>query len=76
MGVYGFLLVFLGGGIGSAARHGFNLLAAKCVGTAYPIGTFAINLVGAFAMQSTQDKDISRPYRLHVDGVCDGMDVV
>ncbi|PLP98142.1 fluoride efflux transporter CrcB [Cupriavidus pauculus] len=50
MGIYGFLFAFLGGGLGSAGRHGMNLLAARLVGTHYPFGTFAINVLGAFAM--------------------------
>lgn len=50
MGIYGFLLVFIGGGLGSAGRHGVNLLAARYAGTSYPVGTFAINVAGAFAM--------------------------
>jgi len=50
MGIYGFLLVFLGGGLGSAGRHGVNLLALRLVGGHYPFGTFAINVAGAFAM--------------------------
>lgn len=50
MGVHGFLLVFLGGGIGAAGRHGVNVLATKFLGTNFPIGTFAINVAGAFAM--------------------------
>ena len=29
----GFLIVFLGGGIGAASRHGINLLAARMLGT-------------------------------------------
>lgn len=45
-----FLLVFLGGGLGSAARHGTNLLAARWLGTQYPLGTLGINVLGAFAM--------------------------
>lgn len=45
-----FLLVFLGGGIGSALRHGMNLLAARWLGTQYPLGTLCINVLGAFAM--------------------------
>ncbi len=45
-----FLLVFLGGGLGSAARHGANLLAARWLGTQYPLGTLGINVLGAFAM--------------------------
>lgn len=44
------LLVFLGGGLGSLARFGVNLLAARLVGTAYPFGTFAINVAGSLLM--------------------------
>jgi fluoride exporter len=43
----GFLLVFLGGGLGSAARHGANVLATHVSGSRYPFGTFAINVVGS-----------------------------
>lgn len=46
----GYLIVFLGGGFGSAARHGFGLLAMRLIGTGYPVGTFAINLLGSFLM--------------------------
>ena len=42
-----FLIVFLGGGLGSACRQGVNVLAAQLVGTRYPIGTFAINVLGS-----------------------------
>jgi CrcB protein len=44
-----FLLVFLGGGIGSAARHAVNLLAAS-FGADVPWGTFAVNVIGSFVM--------------------------
>src|SRR5256885_3463893 len=50
MGFYGFILVFVGGGLGSALRHGANLLALRLVGSAYPLGTLAINVLGAFVM--------------------------
>ena len=50
MGIYGFILVFVGGGLGSALRHGSNLLALRLVGSAYPLGTLAINVLGAFVM--------------------------
>ena len=50
MGFYGFILVFVGGGLGSALRHGTNLLALRLVGSAYPLGTLAINVLGAFVM--------------------------
>ena len=43
----GFLIVFLGGGLGAAARHGVNLLSTHLVGTTYPWGTFFINVLGS-----------------------------
>lgn len=43
----GFLVVFLGGGLGAAARHGVNLLSVQFVGSRYPLGTFAINVAGS-----------------------------
>jgi fluoride exporter len=46
----GFLIVFLGGGIGAASRHGINLLAARLLGTGFPYGTILINVVGSLAM--------------------------
>jgi fluoride exporter len=46
----GFVVVFVGGGIGAAARHGVNLVAARLVGTAFPYGTLFINVTGSFAM--------------------------
>lgn len=45
-----FLLVFLGGGLGSAARYGVNILSAHCAGTRYPVGTFTINVVGSLVI--------------------------
>ena len=44
------LLVFLGGGLGAAARHGFNLFAARLLGTGFPWGTSIVNVVGSTAM--------------------------
>ena len=46
----GFFIVFLGGGIGAASRHGINLLAARMLGTGFPYGTILINVVGSLAM--------------------------
>jgi len=45
-----FLIVFLGGGLGSAMRHGVNVLAARYVASGFPFGTLAINVLGSFAM--------------------------
>jgi fluoride exporter len=46
----GFLIVFLGGGLGAALRHGINLAAVRLVGTGFPYGTLLINVVGSLAM--------------------------
>jgi fluoride exporter len=46
----GFLIVFLGGGLGAAIRHGVNILAAGWLGTAFPYGTLFINVAGSFVM--------------------------
>lgn len=43
----GYLIVFLGGGLGSAARHGVNVFSAHYLGTRYPFGTFCINVFGS-----------------------------
>lgn len=48
--MFPYLVVFVGAGIGGALRHGVNLLAARLVGTDFPYGTLAINVVGSFAM--------------------------
>ncbi len=46
----GFLIVFLGGGLGAALRHGANIVAARMFGTAFPYGTLIINVLGSLAM--------------------------
>jgi len=46
----GFLIVFLGGGLGAALRHGVNIAAARLLGTAFPYGTLTINILGSLAM--------------------------
>ena len=46
----GYLVVFLGGGLGAAMRHGINLAVARMLGTAFPYGTLLINITGSFIM--------------------------
>jgi fluoride exporter len=46
----GYVIVFLGGGIGAALRHGINIAAARALGTGFPYGTLIINIVGSLAM--------------------------
>jgi CrcB protein len=45
-----FFIVFLGGGLGAAIRHGLNLGVARLFGTGFPYATFIINVSGSFIM--------------------------
>jgi fluoride exporter len=45
-----YLIVFLGAGIGGALRHGTNIACTRLWGTAFPWGTFTVNVLGCFAM--------------------------
>lgn len=44
------LLVFLGSGIGGAARYGVNVWSLKAFGAHFPAGTFIVNIVGGLVM--------------------------
>ena len=46
----GFLIVFVGGGVGAALRHGFNLAFARLFGTAFPYATLFENVSGSVIM--------------------------
>jgi CrcB protein len=46
----GYLIVFIGGGIGAALRHGVNVAGLRLFGPAYPWGTMIINIVGSLVM--------------------------
>jgi CrcB protein len=46
----GYLIVFLGGGVGAAMRHGINIAIARVLGTAFPYATLLINISGSFIM--------------------------
>ncbi len=46
----GYLIVFIGGGIGAALRHGVNVLSLRLFGLAFPWGTMIINIVGSLVM--------------------------
>jgi CrcB protein len=45
-----YVLVFFGGGLGASLRHFINIACARCVGTAFPYGTFIINITGSTVM--------------------------
>jgi fluoride exporter len=45
-----YLIVFLGGGIGAALRHGVNIASARFFGTAFPYATMIENVTGSLVM--------------------------
>ena len=45
-----YLLVFFGGGLGATLRHVINMASARWFGTAFPFGTFIINITGSIVM--------------------------
>jgi fluoride exporter len=46
----GFLIVFIGGGIGAALRHGVNLVSARLLGTGFNYATLIENVSGSLIM--------------------------
>src|SRR6187401_499844 len=68
-----YLIVFIGGGIGAALRHGFNIAFARLLGTAFPYATLFENvsgslamglLVGWFALRSGADAGVPQHWQL------------
>ena len=45
-----YLIVFLGGGLGAALRHGVNLTSARWLGLAFPFHTLFENVTGSLVM--------------------------
>jgi CrcB protein len=46
----GYAIVFLGGGLGAALRHGINLGAARWFALGFPFGTLIVNVTGSLLM--------------------------
>ena len=46
----GYLIVFVGGGIGAALRHGVNLASLRLLGPGFPWATLTVNVVGSLMM--------------------------
>jgi fluoride exporter len=44
------VIVFLGAGLGGAARYGFNMIVTRMMGTSFPLGILLVNLLGCFVM--------------------------
>jgi fluoride exporter len=46
----GYIIVFLGAGLGGALRHGVNVAAFRLLGSGFPYGTLAVNVLGSLVM--------------------------
>jgi CrcB protein len=46
----GYVLVFLGGGLGAMIRHGINMGTPRLLGSGFPWSTFLINISGSLIM--------------------------
>lgn len=46
----GYLIVFLGAGLGGACRHGVNLMGLRLLGSGFPWGTLTVNISGSLLM--------------------------
>ena len=65
----GFLVVFLGGGIGAALRHGVNIAVARVLGSGFNYATLLENVSGSLVMgllvgYFTFKGTIPQPWRL------------
>src|ERR1700720_1455748 len=64
-----YLLVFIGGGLGSSLRHTVNVVCPRLLGTSFPYHPFIINITGSIVMglvagYLTFKGDVSQHWRL------------
>ena len=64
-----YVLVFIGGGLGSTLRHMVNVACSRLLGTAFPYHMFIINITGSTVMGLIAGYlafrgDASQPWRL------------
>lgn len=45
-----YILVFIGGGLGSICRYFISSTVSQYINSVFPIGTFSVNLIGSFLM--------------------------
>jgi CrcB protein len=50
IGAVPYLAVALGGALGATLRFAVGVWAVRALGTGFPYGTFAVNILGSFAM--------------------------
>lgn len=56
-----FLLVALGGGLGSVSRYALSRYVLSLVGDGFPLGTLLVNVVGSFLLGIVVEALIDRP---------------
>jgi CrcB protein len=72
------LLIFIGGGIGSLLRYGLSRFVTGMVVSAFPYGTFFVNMIGCFLIgfivfYTERYGSQAQPWRLFlVTGLCGG----
>jgi fluoride exporter len=64
-----YVLVFIGGGLGSVMRHTVNVICPRLLGTNFPYHTFIINITGSTIMGLVAGYlafkgDVVQPWRL------------
>jgi CrcB protein len=59
-----FALVALGGALGSVLRHALSVLLAQALGTGFPWGTLAVNVIGSAAIGVAAGLGVSGGARL------------
>jgi len=53
IGLLSALLIAIGGALGSVARYAFSTAVLRITGSLFPVGTFAVNVVGLARNPST-----------------------
>ena len=57
---WGYVIVFIGGGLGAALRHGVARASLAYLGPAFPYGTLFVNLLGGLLMGVFAEVFLSR----------------
>jgi CrcB protein len=65
MGLMNILLVFIGGGLGAAARYTLQGAVYRFTGASFPFGTIVVNVLGCFLigllMSSLEERFLASP---------------
>jgi CrcB protein len=76
--MFKFLMIFIGGGLGSLLRFRFSVFFSKPSTTVFPLSTFCVNIIGCFLIglfytSSVRYTSVSTEWRLFlITGFCGG----